>query len=101
MWLIGWVGWGGGEKKESPQAGFMVAKVRPEGLGSPPAETHNKAGPSQSARSPTVLEAQSPLKLDSLFHHASGNNLIKGQLRAKEAHHPILDDPQSTDMESK
>lgn len=94
-------GGGGGTLMHHHRAVFMFAKGGPSVLASPPAETHNKAGPSQKARSPTVLEAQSPLKLDSLFHHASGNNLIKGGLRAKEAHHPFLDDPQSTNMKSK
>lgn len=55
----------------------------------------------QRAGFPSVLMAQSPLKLDSFSHHASGNNLIKGQLRAADAHHSILDDPQSTNTESK
>lgn len=72
-------------------AGFPFEEVRLWTLVSPPAETHNKAGPSQSVGSPSVPLAQSPLKLDSLFHHAWGNNLIEGQLRAKDTHQPILD----------
>lgn len=91
----------GGDTDASPLSCFHVCRSQTLSACFTSSRDTQQSGALTRARSPTVLEAQSPLKLDSLFHHASGNNLIKGRLRAKEAHHPILDDPQSTNMKSK
>lgn len=67
--LVGCIS-GGGTLMHHRRAAFLFGEVRFLVLVSPPAETRNKAGPSQSAGPPSVPMAQSPLKLDSLFHHA-------------------------------